>query len=272
MKTYQTYLLDLDGVVWRGTTLLHGAIEFVSWLVTSGKQFRYLSNNSMISPAEVAERLRGFGLPATDAHVVTASSAAVALLAERFPNGRVWVTGLPSLRSMVARAELTVLNLHNGDAVDEPHTTAKDADVVLVGLDRTLTYAGLQQATRALLNGAEFIAVNRDPQLPVEDGLDPGCGAILAALETASRRTATIVGKPSPLLLTEALNELHADPKTAVMVGDALEMDIAAGQAAGIDTILVLSGITSSLQAEHATPPPTWILRDLMDVLLATTS
>jgi HAD superfamily hydrolase (TIGR01450 family) len=266
-QPYKTFLIDMDGVVWRGNTLQRGAMEFITWLNTHGYSYRYLSNNSMVAPAELGVRLRDFGIPAQDKQVITASSATVNLLATRYPGQPVWVTGLPSLRQMVANAGLRVINLQRGDAPDDPALPATSAKVVMVGLDRSLTYAGLQQAARALLAGADFLAVNRDFQLPVDDGFDPGCGAIVAALEYTTKRTAEAVGKPSPLLVHEALAEMHMPAESAVIIGDALEQDISAGQSAGIATILVLSGVTSAEKAARAVPPPTMIARDLADVL-----
>lgn len=268
MKDYQTYLIDLDGVVYRGDQLLPGAQDFIARLQATGRAFRFISNNSMASPGDVAAKLRRLGIAVGDETVVTASQAAVDTLAARWPGGRVWVVGLPPLRQMAARAGLHVLNLARSDAPDDPESGATTAQAVLVGLHRAVTYADLQQATRAVLAGATLIGVNRDPQLPVEDGADPGCGAILAALEVASRTHASIIGKPAPTILTTALAALHADPATAVMIGDAIEMDIAAGHAAGIDTILVLSGLTSPERAATANPAPTLILPDLAALLV----
>jgi HAD superfamily hydrolase (TIGR01450 family) len=267
MKDYQTFLIDLDGVVYRGDHLLPGARDFVARLQATGRAFRFISNNSMAAPSEVAAKLRRLGIPVGDETVVTASQAAVDSLAARWPGGPVWVVGLPPLRQLAAQAGLRVLNLARSDAPDDPTAGATTARAVLVGLHRALTYTDLQQATRAILAGATLIGVNRDPQLPVEDGTDPGCGAILAALEVAGRAHASIVGKPDPTILTTALAALHAETATAVMIGDAIEMDIAAGHAAGIDTILVLSGLTSAARAATANPAPTLILANLAAVL-----
>jgi len=269
LKRYETYLLDLDGVVYRGDTVLPGAREFIAWLVASGHAFRFITNNSMTSPAAVAAKLRRLGIPVEDSAVVTASDAAVNLLAHRWPGGRAWVVGLDPIREMVATAGLHVLNSVRSDAPDDPGAGPQTAQVVLVGLDRSMTYEGLRLAVRAVLAGAVLIAVNRDTVLPVEDGFDPGCGALLAAIETASGQVAEIVGKPAPGILLEALITLGTHPSTAVMIGDAIEMDITAGYNAGIDTILVLSGNTSAERAATASPAPTLVLRDLADVLRA---
>ena len=267
MQDYRAYLLDLDGVVYRGALLLPGARDFIAWLDATGRDYRYLSNKSMQSPTEVAARLRGLGIPAPDGRVLTASQAAVEVLAERLPEQPVWIVGLPPLRQMAAQAGLRVLNLAHSDAPDDPAAGPETARAVLVGLHRAVTYEDLRLATRAVLAGAELWGVNRDPQLPMEDGFDPGCGAILAALEVATRQQARIVGKPSPALLLTALRDMGADPATAVMVGDAIDMDVAAGQAAGIATILLLSGLTDATHAAAAKPPPTAIFRDLADLL-----
>ena len=267
VKDYRTYLLDLDGVFYRGDQPLPGAQAFIAWLDATGRDYRYLSNNSMASPTDVAAKLRRMGVPVPDFRVITASQAAISLLAERWPGGAVWIVGLPPLRQMAARAGLRVLNLRQSDAVDDLAAGPETAAVVLVGLDRSFTYEGLRLATRALLAGAEFLSINHDPQLPVEDGIDPGCGSLAAALQFASRRADSIVGKPAPTLLLAAMAEMHADPATTLMIGDTVEMDIAAGHAAGIDTLLVLSGLTDAEHAQTAQPTPTLVMRDLAEVL-----
>ncbi len=267
LRAYAAYLLDLDGVVYRGERLLPGANEFVAWLDATGRDYRYVSNNSMAAPGAVAEKLTRLGIATPPERVVTASLAAVHLLAHRFGDRPIWVVGLPALRSMAAAAGLHVLNCERGDGPDDPGAGPETAGAVLVGLDRSLTYEGLRLATRAVLSGAQLYGVNRDPQLPVEDGYDPGCGAILAAIETASRQVAETVGKPSPLILLEALAAMNIPAQQAVMLGDAIEMDIVAGQSAGMDTVLLLSGLTSAERASRATPPPTAIARDLADLL-----
>src|SRR5215469_9585183 len=139
MKTYQTYLLDLDGVIYRGDLLLPGAQEFIAWMEETGKRYRYLTNNPMIGPPAVAAKLSRLGIPTTAAQVVTASQAAVHMIARRRPGARCWIVALPPIRQMAVAAGLHVLNLHYGDAPDEPHLGPESAQIVLVGLDRALT-------------------------------------------------------------------------------------------------------------------------------------
>ncbi len=264
---YRAFAIDLDGVFWRGSRKLPGADEFLAYLHQMHIPYRFLSNNSMISAEDTAEKLRKFGFPTTNEHVVTAGSAAVAYVARSFPHGNVWVTGLPTLRQLAASHGLRVLNLERNDAPDLLEFPAECADAVLVGLDRSVTYTGLQQANCALRAGAAFIAVNKDPVIPMEQGLDPGCGAILAALETASGRKAEIIGKPAPRLLLESIQQMNTTPANTLMIGDALDMDIAAGNAAGTDTLLLLSGV-STMQDVAASPfKPTYIRQNLQDAL-----
>jgi len=244
MKDFRAYLLDLDGVVYRGERRLPGARALVEWLDTTGRQMLYLSNNSMQTPDEVAERLARIGMPRPHGRVLTAGFAAAQVVAERFPGGRAFVLGLPSGERLVEEAGLRVVWR---DRVDGPRP-----DVVLSALDRSLTYDRLRRALRAILEGAAFVAVNRDPRLPMEDGFEPGTGAIATALEYASGIQAEIVGKPAPGIVLEALRQLGVEPKVALMVGDGLDLDVVAGHAAGVAAALVLTGLTTREQAEAA--------------------
>lgn len=245
MRDFQSYLLDLDGVVYRGEQLLPGARELVEWLDASGRQTLYLSNNSIATPDEVAEKLSRLGMPRPEGRVLTAGWAACRAIAKRFPGARVYVLGLPSVERMAEAAGLRVVWRDNADG--------PIPDVVLSALDRTLTYERLRHALRAIMGGAAFYAVNRDPRLPVEDGFEPGTGAIATALEYASGQQAEIIGKPAPGIVLEAMRQLGARPEDTLMVGDGLDLDIVAGHAAGITTALVLTGLTTAEQAEAAT-------------------
>jgi HAD superfamily hydrolase (TIGR01450 family) len=263
LKDYQALLLDLDGVVYRGDQLLPGARALVEWVDDTHRRTLYLSNNSLATPEEVAGKLARLGMPKPEERVLTAGQAAARLVGGRFPGGRVLVVGLPAVAGMVQAAGL---HLAWQDAMDGP-----PPDCVLVALDRTLTYDRLRRALRAILAGAAFIAVNRDPRLPVEDGFDPGTGAIAVALQYASGVEAEIVGKPAPGIVHEALHLLGVPPEQALMVGDGLDLDVAAGRAAGVDTALVLTGLTTreQLQATPADRRPTYVFDDLLALLAA---
>lgn len=245
MRDYQAVLLDLDGVVYRGEQVLPGARELVAWLDATGRKALYLSNNSLAAPQEVAAKLARLGMPRPEGRVLTAGEVAAHLLGRRFPGGRAYVLALPAIEQMVEQAGL---HLAWRDAVDGP-----PPDAVLVGLDRSLTYERLKRGLRALLADAAFIAVNRDPRLPVEDGFEPGTGSVATALEYASGREAEIVGKPAPGIVLEAMRQLGVDAAHTLMVGDGLDLDIVAGHRAGVDTALVLTGLSTAEQARAAT-------------------
>ncbi|HEY7349007.1 MAG TPA: HAD-IIA family hydrolase [Ktedonobacterales bacterium] len=260
MKTYQNYFFDLDGVIYRGNERLPGAREFIEWIEATGRTYLYLSNNSMSTPAQVAARLEAIGMPAPLERVVTAGSAAAAYLGHTYPGARAFVLGLPPLAQMVAAAGLHPLSEAEG----------AQAEVVLVGLDRKLTYARLSVAVQAVLNGAAFVTVNRDPLLPVEDKLEPGAGSIAAALEASTGVSPYIVGKPEPGIILEALRLIGGRAEETVMIGDGITLDIPAGHNAGLDTILLLSGITPRAQLAAAAIQPDAVYEDLAHLLAET--
>lgn len=244
MRDFRAYLLDLDGVIYRGDDLLPCARELVAWLDATGHQVLYLSNNSVQTPQEVAAKLARLGMPKPEGRVLTAGWAACRAVAARFPNGRVFVLGVPSVVEMAAAAGLRPVWQ---EAEDGP-----TPDVVLSALDRGLTYARLTRGLQAILRGAAFYAVNRDPRLPVENGFEPGTGAIATALEYASGVQAQIIGKPAPGIVLEAMRQLGVTPSETLMIGDGLDLDVVAGRAAGVTTALVLTGLTSAEQAREA--------------------
>ena len=263
LRDYRAFILDLDGVIYRGDRLLPGAREFISWADDTGRKLIFLSNNSFATPDEVTAKLARLGAPHPEGRVLTSGAAAARQIAARHPGGSVFVLGVASVERMV---EAEGLRAVWRDGMDGP-----PPDALLVGLDFNLSYDRLRRGLRAILAGADFIAVNRDPALPVEDGLNPGTGSIVAALEYASGRTAEIVGKPAPGMMFEALREMGAEASQTLVVGDGLELDIVAGHAAGIDATLVLSGMNTRTQAEAATgqAKPDLICGGIGDLLAA---
>jgi len=288
MARFRAFLLDLDGVVYRGERILPGARELVAWADATGRRVLFLSNNSFATVDEVAAKLARLGLAQPQGRTLTAGWAAAQAIAQRFPGGSVYALAVPSVAGMLRDAGLRVVAdepplggaalagvAGNAEAphANAPHTDAHSPterpDAVLVGLDRTLTYARLRQALRAILAGAAFYAVNRDPRLPIEDGFEPGTGALVAALEYASGMTAEVIGKPGPGIVYQALQLVGADPDATLMIGDALDLDVVAGHAAGLTTALVLSGLSTSADAAAATGArkPEYVFADLAALL-----
>lgn len=256
MLPYTTYLIDLDGVIYRGNELLTGAKEFVAWLETHKKKYLFLTNNSFATNAQILAKLQQLGIPANAAHLLSAAQVAVREIARRFPGGVVYVIGEQPLIDLVRSQHLTVANLD-----------AEKADAVLVGLDRGFNYTKLNYAIRAIRSGALFIAINRDPLLPVENGFLPGCGTLAAAIEVGSGVTPEVVGKPQPLLLQEAIHTLQSQPQETLMIGDGLDSDIVGGKAAGIHTLLVLTGRSSRADIDKLHIKPDYVYQDLIELL-----
>jgi 4-nitrophenyl phosphatase len=209
------------------------------------------------SPAAYAARLRDAGVAAPDERVVTGGVATARLAARRVGTGATaFVIGAPGFKETVAEAGLTLVS---GEA-------AQAADAVVVSAHREFDYAELWTATRALQSGAALFGTSRDPTLPMPGGAWPGTGATLAAVETASGKTAETGGKPEPYLFDEA-RALIAGATKVAMVGDRIASDIEGGRRAGLETILVLSGATSVEEAEGADPAPDHVIADLTELV-----
>ncbi len=226
-----TFLIDLDGVIYRSEELIPGAREFVNWLNTNHKKYLFLTNNSFASESQVVSKLLRLHIETDGSHVLGAGQAAIQNIAHRTPGASVYIVGEPPLFDLAREYQLRIAN------DDYSH-----AQFVLVGLDRTFDYKKLTEAVLAVRSGATFIAINRDPLLPVATGVIPGCGAMVAAIEKASGITPEVVGKPQPMLLQEAMRSLNSTPAETIMIGDGLDTDIQAGKAAGTWTLLVFSG------------------------------
>ncbi len=256
---YDHILLDLDGCVWVGDDPTEGAAEAVTALRAAGKSVAFVTNDSQLATEEYVRKLWRLGFQASLEEVVTVGGALQYLLAERFNGGSAVVIGSPALHRHVEAAGLRIVN---GTAF------ASRADVVVVAFHPEFHYAELREATQAALRGAYLIGSNRDATFPAADGLWPGSGAIIAAVETASGRTVHAVGKPEPTLVQTALDRLG--PGRALMIGDRVDADLAAAHAAGIDGAVVLTGASTRAIAEAAREPrPVAIAERLETLILA---
>jgi HAD superfamily hydrolase (TIGR01450 family) len=256
---YDHILLDLDGTVWVGSELTEGAIDTVAALRAAGKNIAFVTNDTQLTTEEYVRKLWRLGIQGSLEEVVTAGGALQFVLAERFDGGSAMVIGSPAIRKHVEAAGLRIVN---------GTTFASRADVVVVAYHPRFDYAELRDAALAARRGAFFVAANRDATFPMPDGLWPGSGSILAAVETASGCSASIVGKPEPVLIRTALDRLG--PGRALMVGDRVDSDLGAAHAAGIDGATVLTGASDRASAEAAkNPSPVAISERIATLLLA---
>ena len=236
-QQYDCLLLDLDGTVFRGHALTEGAAESLDKV--PGRTL-FVTNNASRSADEVATHLRDIGLQATADDVVTsAQSAAHVLAAQLTSDSRVLVVGTDSLADEIAAVGLRPVRLFH----DEPHA-------VVQGHSTDTGWINLAEAALAIRAGALWVAANVDATLPTERGLLPGNGSMVAALKAATDAEPQVAGKPSPTLLTDAL--ARGDFRAPLVVGDRLNTDIAGANAAGLPSLMVLSGVNSARDAVHA--------------------
>lgn len=242
---------DMDGVLWRGTDILPGAVDFFALLRRRGIPFVLASNNSSRSPADYVAKIDKAGIgPVTEGEIVTSATTAADYLAAHYaPGTRVHVLGGSGLRGLVEAAGFPLVQ--------------EDAAVVVAGLDFELTYDRLKQAALLIRGGADFIGTNDDVTFPSAEGLIPGAGSLLAALRAATDREPTIMGKPGRAMFDASLRMLGTAPEHTLMIGDRLNTDIAGAQNVGMRTALVLSGVSTRRDAETAIAPPGAIYADL---------
>lgn len=230
MRSALGFLVDMDGVIYRGSELISGAKDFIERLLEEDVPFLFLTNNSQRTRRDVAIKLNRMGIDASERHVFTCAMATARFLAKQKPHGTAYVIGEGGL--------LQALH-ENGYAVVD-----KSPDYVVVGEARTITLEMLERAVDLILGGAKLIGTNLDPNCPTQHGTRPGCGATLAYLETATGKKAFSLGKPSPVMLRMARKELMLTTSQTVMIGDTMETDILGGVQMGYRTVLVLSGGT----------------------------
>jgi glycerol-1-phosphatase len=257
LARYDQLILDLDGCVWLGDEPVPGSVEAVERLRELGKRLAFVTNDPRRSGEENVAKLWGLGIQASLADVVTVGGAMQHLLAETRRGRTAFVIGTGAMLRHVADAGLRVLN-----GTD----LASRAEVVVVAGTNEITYDDLRHAVLALARGADLLGTGRDATYPMPDGLWPGQGAILAAVEYASGKTAKIVGKPEPQLFLTAVDRL-GDGRTLV-VGDRLDADVAGAAKAKLDSALVLTGGTTAEEAEAADEPrPLAVAKSLADLV-----
>lgn len=254
LRDVHGFLLDMDGVLYRGDTARHGAIEWVKHLNETDIPYLCLTNNATRSPEQYEAKLDKLRIPIDASRVLGTAETTSLWLSRQSPHGKVLVVGTQGLIDELERHDLMVVD-------------TLPADYVVVGLDPKLTYDKLVRATHAIRAGAKFVGTNPDPTYPDEQGLSPGCGAILAALETATETRPIIVGKPEPIIFREALHRLGLPPAEVAIVGDRIGTDIQGGQRMGLTTALVLGGVTTPEELETSPIRPDYVFEHLADLL-----
>ncbi len=255
-------LVDLDGVVYRGSTPVPGMAALLERRVAAGDTVIYVTNNSRWHRDEYHARLMGMGVPARADHIVTAARATALVLADGEARPLTMVFGGPGLARELRDAGLRTVAPTDRGLAAEP-------GAVVVGVDFSLSYARLSTAAEAVRRGARFIATNRDPVYPAAEGLRAGAGAMVAALAVAAgREPDMVVGKPEPRLFRAAAESVGEAAEHAIVIGDSLVTDIAAARAVGARSVLMLTGVTTRAGAQAAPPDagPTAIAADAAEL------
>lgn len=245
---FKGFVIDLDGVVYRGKELISDSDRRITSLKKRSKVL-FLTNNSTKTRSEYVDKLRGFGINADEKEVITSGYAAALYIKKKYKNPNVFVIGEDGLKK-----ELEWQGIQIG---------WRECNIVLVGLDRSFNYPKMALASRFVQSGADFIATNTDNTLITESGMLPGAGAIVKAVQTACRKEPIVIGKPSEIIAKIALDRLKLKPEDVLLLGDRLETDIAMGNKVGMKTALVLTGCSKREDVEKSGIKPDYILDKL---------
>jgi len=248
----KAFIIDMDGVLYHGDRLLEGAAEFVAWLRRKGKRFLFLTNSSERSPAELSQKLSRLGIEVEAEHFYTSALATASFLAAQKPRGSAYVIGEPALTNALYDAGYSMNNV--------------DPDYVVIGEGRTYSIEGIERAVHLVLQGAGLVGTNPDLSGPSEMGLLPACGALVAPVELTTGKKAYFVGKPNPLMMRHALKRLSSTREETAIVGDRMDTDIIAGVEAEIETILVLSGVTTREEMRRFSYAPRHVIEGVFEI------
>jgi len=231
MKRYKGYLIDLDGTMYKGTERIEAAADFIKNLQEQNIPYLFVTNNSSRTPAQVAKKLVDFDIPAKEKQVFTTSQATANYIYERKNDASVYVIGEEGLFAAIEEKGF--------------HLAGDQPDFVVMGIDRSINYEKLTVACLAVRNGAIFISTNGDIALPTERGLLPGNGSLTSVISVSTQTQPIFIGKPEAIIMEQALKVLGTAIEETLMVGDNYDTDIVAGMNAGLDTLLVHTGVTT---------------------------
>jgi len=232
IRAKKGFICDMDGVIYHGNKLLDGVHEFLDWLYKEDKKFLFLTNSSSRSPKELQQKLERMGLSVGEEHFYTSALATAKFIASQAPSCSAYVIGEPGLVNAIYEQGITMNDVN--------------PDYVVVGETPNYNYEKLLKAVDLVNAGAKLIATNPDLTGPSENGIIPACRALVAPIEMATGKQAYFVGKPNALMMRTGLKLLGVHSEEAAMVGDRMDTDIIAGIETGLDTVLVMSGVTNT--------------------------
>lgn len=254
LQCVEHLLVDLDGVLYLGSQPLPGADAFVSWIRRQGITFRLVTNNATLTPVQYVAKLAAMGIKVREDEIYTSALATASYLQRQGSSDQTaYVIGEEGLRDALRKVNVRIVE-------DRPQW-------VIVGLDRQVTYEKLARAALALQAGAGFIGTNPDTSLPTEQGLAPGAGALQVALTVTTGVKPTVIGKPRPLMLELAMEQLGGNVQNTAMLGDRLDTDIEAAATLAMPSILVLTGVSSRADIAHSSVQPSLVVNSLQELM-----
>lgn len=251
--SYKNYLIDMDGVLVKGKTPIPGATDFVDNMLKRGVKFLILTNNPLYTQRDLEHRLNTMGLKVPAESIFTSAIATARFLQSQLPNGKAFVIGESGLTQA----------LHDVGYVQ----TDMNPDYVVLGEVNNYNFELITKAIRLINNGAMFIATNPDNTGPLESGIVPATGALAALIEKATGKAPFFVGKPNPLMMRSALRYLNVHSENTVMIGDRMDTDVVAGVMSGLETILVLTGVSKREDIKRFPYRPTQVLNSVADIV-----
>ncbi|MDD7308655.1 MAG: HAD-IIA family hydrolase [Eubacteriales bacterium] len=252
LRSKKGFICDMDGVIYHGNKLLPGVKEFVDWLYREDKNFLFLTNSSERSPKELQIKLARMGLEVDESHFYTSALATAKFISSQAPGCSAYVIGGAGLVTALHDAGITMNDV--------------DPDYVIIGEGNTYNYENILKAVKLVMRGAKLIGTNSDLTGPVEDGIIPACRAMISPIEMATGQKAYFIGKPNPLMMRTGLRILGVHSEDAVMIGDRMDTDIVAGIETGLDTVLVLSGVTDQNEIKKFPYRPRLVLNGVGDI------
>lgn len=246
IRNKKGYLCDMDGVLYHGNILIDGVKDFVDWLNREGKEYLFLTNSSERSPMELKQKLERMGLEIDESRFYTSALATAKFIASQSPGCSAYVIGAPGLHNALYDVGITMNDVN--------------PDYVIVGETRNYNFESIAKASTLVRNGARLIGTNPDMTGPDESGIIPACRALIAPIEMTTEKQAYFVGKPNSLMMRTGLRMLGVHSHEAAIIGDRMDTDIIAGIETGLDTVLVLSGVTSKSMLKSFAYRPNCIL------------
>ena len=244
----------MDGVIYHGNSILPGVLEFINWLIVSEKRFLFLTNSSERSPRELSAKLRRMNIEVDESHFYTSALATADFLATQTPGSSAYVIGEAGLLNALYERGITMNDIN--------------PDYVVVGEAQSYNYENILKAVRLINSGAHLIGTNSDLTGPTDGGLMiPACRALVAPIELATGKQAYFIGKPNPLIMRTGRKMLGLDSKDIAIIGDRMDTDIVSGIESGIDTVLVLSGVSDMATVNMFPYRPTYILDGVGDII-----